>query len=1533
MHCVHNANYLCRLEIPARATESNISPPMADDTQFPPSIELHGGLRVVICAEHGSCYVGTNVERHLSEAHHIKSKEKNNLVRHISSVGIASNIEDVVRPEDGLAPIPGLPIHDGFWCTDRSHSCQRHLSTSEPAMKEHERVIHGRKSGSKGRPRNTDARTEEDTACDNGYCGVKLQTLWKQTKYIDYFVVEPVALEKQQPAQTRRGETGQKRKGLLKGLQEKQQRGIRKGELQTAAEELRARYEQVQEERLDRYGEVQKLVHVSELTPWLRATGYQAHIEGLDVEEFQSSYQLPDPEGEPLLSVVCASVARVLRKTMGVLDYDDPENRRLSRLNAKLLNTFRRAEMSQDPIKPLQNEKSKQSYIRTFQKLICYFSRVSSGRFLDRKKMFEPTSEQLEAWERTMDLATEASQAGSTSGKRANRERTEAEREMDERLDGCVLEFSLALIRQRLSGRAFDSAIVSFAAVLAWDTMRNTWMREGDYTGHLSRLIYDCQLLVLQHCLNIIERDAARDLTSCIVEFRDKWMLNDTPGPVGELLSSRLLGSQIAKNTVDEAQVRWHADGETITHKGIQLAMQDVRDLVEHELTMAMTVFKQDLCFDLEDIPSYPVENIVDNWDARSPGASFATDGRNAALFADANRWLFDRLTKSTELMGLVLHKTADGDWRVRSDAAKQYEDAVQKFLEHLMVLIHVGSGQPARRPELLGLRWCNKQADQRNIFIHDGYVMFILTYHKSLNLTNASRFPVRVLLPEVGRLFMRFVLLVQPFRAWLSHDTNIPEQISEYLWTEGKDVWTEDRMTRVFGSRSRIAIGVRLDVRSWRQIAAGIAIKKFAGSGCQFDVESDDEDDVGCQVDGFGGSMPEAFHWQASHTPRVGNRSYGGTVNFRGGLTDAGLQEYLRISRMWHVFLRDQPGQGPHRKHSRQQSDVICQPPLAKRIAIRDCRSRCRRQWSMAEARVVLRQMYGPGAKYRTAKQEEAVQAVVSGLSPVIAVLGTGEGKSLLFMLPQRLPGAGTTVLIVPLVALKQDTVRRCEAIGIECRAWDYKDRYGIGNALMIVSLDQAVSPSFRSFLHGLDAAGQLNSMVFDESHLILTASSYREKMEEVKQFRNLGCQFVFLTATLPKSMVKRFSERLLLSKPVVIRGLTVRKDIQYEVRRSPRGDIIGVAVEAIKIGLEAEWFASERAARGIVYCRTRDQADVIGRELGCPVYYSDSGTEEEKGEVLKRWIEGEARILAATSAFGAGIDYGCVRIVYHVGEPESAVNFAQEVGRGGRDGGGSVSCVILPKNWKAKSRDVSGELLEADVMTMQRFLDSPRCRIVALGEYLDGVVQVCEEEDYACDRCSEVGLLGEEEVKGWSRVEMYGEEDEEGVSRLREFERGEEEKKVEFISNLRVIEGKCVLCILRGDRKGKGHEMAECGRVEKREFFAAKKRARERGDVEGRGWMERFSGCYRCGLSQEICEKQGQDGCRYRDIVMPIGWLAFRIDRWRKEIEGIAGSKLASEDKYMEWLGKRQVVFREEGSNMLIVAIWIVDRIVKEI
>jgi len=367
-------------------------------------------------------------------------------------------------------------------------------------------------------------------------------------------------------------------------------------------------------------------------------------------------------------------VEQVLRKAMAAMRDSHSDAQRLSRRDAKLLNTFRAAEMSQKPMQPLQTGKARTRYIATWQKLVCYFARVTSGQCL-HEDLFCPTETQLDRFKAAEAVAKalvrsggvtqknegdgiangEGCEEGGDRGSRGDRKEEEEEEEEGEeeeeeggadgeererggrggaageevgggeeeeeeeeqkkldRLDEEVMKFSLALIQQCLPGRAFNSPMVSFAAVLAWDVSAKSWMKVSNYTSYLSQLIYNSQLVVLQHCLDRVEAGEPADMSGCIVEMRDRWLLNNSLGPVGELHSFRLLGSSIVKNTVNQAQVRWCEGEDTLVYNAIHFAVSDLAKLVQAETEAALHILEQDLCFALPDVPTYPVSALVDN--------------------------------------------------------------------------------------------------------------------------------------------------------------------------------------------------------------------------------------------------------------------------------------------------------------------------------------------------------------------------------------------------------------------------------------------------------------------------------------------------------------------------------------------------------------------------------------------------------------------------------------------------------------------------------------------------------------------------------------------------------------------------------------------------------------------------------------------------------------------------------------------------------------------------------------------------------
>ncbi|KAJ5117450.1 DNA helicase recq5 [Penicillium atrosanguineum] len=1128
--------------------------------------------------------------------------------------------------------------------------------------------------------------------------------------------------------------------------------------------------------------------HVSELTPWMRRTGIYIHLLGLELKELGPSYYLPRVQDEPSLFLICESIGRVLEKTMTVLVHDqNVEARCLSRRNARLLNTFTRRETSQDPITELQNQQSRRKYIDTWQRLLCYWDRVVEQGHL-RDTLFQPSSRQLEAW-------CEVTEAVSELTSRRDPDSDEVDtKAFHDRLDQAALEFSLAIIQHSVRYRKFDSVLVSYAAVRFWSYKQGAWMLIGNYTSILSQLIYDCQMVVLAKVLAKTGNDRDTDIGAMIVDIRDQWLLNDTEGPVVELLENRLLGFRIGQTEVPPAQLRWHADGETLVWSDVIFHLSDLHRIIFEGITEARRIFDQELCLSgrsspAGDIPGLDLGLLVDNWDATAPGQSFLTDSRNVSYFDPLKDWLISRVGKTQALFHTFWSQTAAGTWEVCADAVQQYEDAVQRFLRTIMVPFFLGSGQQGRRTEFDALRWRNTTLITRDLFLYDGQMLFILSYHKTRNQNNASRWPVRFLLPEVAQLVTQYLALVQPFRTFLQHETPGSGAVSDYLWSRGRDPWGADVITRVVVDAGKLTLGKHIHVQGWRQITVGIARRKFANAEANLLIEDGGDNE---ETDPALGSMSDAIHWQAGHTPHTGNRVYGGTVNFRAGLTDAGLQEFRHVSQLWHRFVRDPinfqsslaqphrsvvprtpwvlgewdqspgghpsiprretassrsiPGSTPIQSTitpSKRQRDEELESPIVRRIARREAPARTRRRWRMDQAMEVLQRMYGSNAQYRSSGQQRAMEYILAGSGQVLAILRTSEGKSLLYLLPCQLPSAGTTVVILPLVVLKAEMRRRCAEAGIEAHVWEAEsdpDRLH-SCPLIMVAVEQAVKQRFRNFLTRLHVANELDRVVFDECHLAITAVSYRAAMGLLPELRKLAVPMIFLTGTMPPSMVPEFEQAMLLRGARMVRSPSMRRDIYFHVSHCPpnRNFVRDFAIPGIRDVIRGLAVGT----RAIIYCRLKDMAEEVAQMIDAPVYHSKSGSVEEKAAVLQQWRGGEPSYIVATSAFGMGIDHPAVRWVVHVGVPWSAIDFAQEVGRLGRDGAGGQSIVLIPAQWKAPTTDRHTRPLDGAEAAMQNYIGASGCRVLELSRFLDGDGSPCTREALLCDRCRDAGVI----------------------------------------------------------------------------------------------------------------------------------------------------------------------------------------------
>ena len=328
---------------------------------------------------------------------------------------------------------------------------------------------------------------------------------------------------------------------------------------------------------------------------------------------------------------------------------------------------------------------------------------------------------------------------------------------------------------------------------------------------------------------------------------------------------------------------------------------------------------------------------------------------------------------------------------------------------------------------------------------------------------------------------------------------------------------------------------------------------------------------------------------------------------------------------------------------------------------------------------------------------QRSIVEAAMAG-EHVLAILPTGTGKSLCYQIPSlsRYDKTGAlTVVISPLVALMADQVAGLEARGIvACVAVNgllslperanVLDRVRLGDAgILIISPEQLRNRSLRRVLD----QREIGAWVLDEAHCLSKwGHDFRPDYRYVGRFiREKAGQdpippVLCLTATAkPEVMVdivSHFRDELGIELNVFDGG-TQRTNLDFVVVPTTGGEKLAHLHQVLMADLPPD-----TPGGAIVYCATRRQTEEIAeflQEKDVSADYFHAGlSPETRKSVQQRFIGGELRVIAATNAFGMGIDKPDVRLVVHADIPGSLENYLQEAGRAGRDRE-AARCVLL--------------------------------------------------------------------------------------------------------------------------------------------------------------------------------------------------------------------------------------------------------------
>jgi ATP-dependent DNA helicase RecQ len=319
--------------------------------------------------------------------------------------------------------------------------------------------------------------------------------------------------------------------------------------------------------------------------------------------------------------------------------------------------------------------------------------------------------------------------------------------------------------------------------------------------------------------------------------------------------------------------------------------------------------------------------------------------------------------------------------------------------------------------------------------------------------------------------------------------------------------------------------------------------------------------------------------------------------------------------------------------------------------------------------------------ADFRPA-QQGVVRRILAG-ERILAVMPTGGGKSICYQVP-ALVRPGLAIIVSPLIALMKDQVDALAQRGLSAAAFhsglkaaeQRQVREGLANQtikFLYLAPERFNDDEFIALLR----QNPIGLLAVDEAHCISQwGHDFRPSYQRLNgAIKKLGDpQVIALTATATPGVRADIQRQLGIPPHHLIAAGFDRPNLRYMARACH------TAAERKEhlIGL-----ARRLEGTGIVYAPTRRATEDTARLL------SESGIETNcyhaglpgkvRLEAQEDWLSGKYRLIAATNAFGMGIDKPNVRFVLHYQSPGSLEAYYQEAGRAGRDGLTSYAVLLF--------------------------------------------------------------------------------------------------------------------------------------------------------------------------------------------------------------------------------------------------------------
>ncbi|CAH1132756.1 unnamed protein product [Ceutorhynchus assimilis] len=416
---------------------------------------------------------------------------------------------------------------------------------------------------------------------------------------------------------------------------------------------------------------------------------------------------------------------------------------------------------------------------------------------------------------------------------------------------------------------------------------------------------------------------------------------------------------------------------------------------------------------------------------------------------------------------------------------------------------------------------------------------------------------------------------------------------------------------------------------------------------------------------------------------------------------------------------------------------------------------------------------------EFKSKLQEAAVIEVCQRKHDVYVSMPTGSGKSLCYQLPAVLHDSKITIVFSPLLALIKDQVDSLLALQIRAASLnskitkterekllaDLKSTSPV-TRLLYVTPEQAATKTFKELFANLYKFNKVAYIVVDEAHCVSEwGHDFRPdylKLGNLRENCNVPC--IALTATAGAQVTKDIISSLRLAKDhKIFKTSCFRSNLFYDVYfpnilEDPYKHLKSFIEDCLKFEKEKD-LANNQKSCGIIYCRTREQTELLASKLNSmkikSLCYHAGLKNHERLDFQEMWQRGEVPVICATISFGMGVDKASVRFVIHWGVPKDPASFYQETGRAGRDGKPSwcrvyynradckaVEFHLTQDLGKAKSGGKEAKKLNVEnavkgFKKVVEYCESPsQCRHILFSNHFGEPPPVCKKN---CDWCKD--------------------------------------------------------------------------------------------------------------------------------------------------------------------------------------------------